>query len=780
MDDVDLLKQKLSAALQSDGSATDYSLVLNLANQLSKYDHENVRFSIDASHISRLGHELVSKQETAVAELVKNAYDADAVSVEVTFKNTSDSGGELIIADTGLGMNHAQLVNGFMRISTKDKSDNPLSEKYLRQRAGRKGIGRFSAQRLGNELEINTRRIEEHQGLHLDINWRKFEEAGDLILVTNQVRASDDVRVGTTLKIKDLKDGWSHAQIQRTYRYIADLLQPFPLEGGIGESRHDPGFKVKFFEEVDGVVTEVASEEKNILAHAQAVISGSVNEHGTALFSMSSNKYKIYIADEVLNVDPRVKTDFGVKVDTYKVLTGVRFKVHYFIDEHLPAGTRGMVRSTLNRYGGVRVYRNGFRVLPYGEPNDDWLGLQRSSALRQLLPPHHSANFLGFVEIHDVSGINFEETASREGLIENDAFRHLQDLIYKELAHGVIKVAAARNKKLFAGKDTRQNINVGTEESDEEKSPQDIALEVIEVIKEMAESVHAAKPVSANGSISYEVAYAEETAKVEALIEKVASLGASSQSILEENGMLRVLASLGLTIAEFTHETRHILGALVSGVSNLVKGIPEDQNAISLRENIQALQSYMRYFDSSVTQNAQRTLEVFEIKDLVNEFLVVIDLTTKRQHVKVEKQFNGYDLFTKPSHKSEWTSILFNLFTNSLKAIKRAGVPGQILIRAGEVGDDVFLEFIDNGDGVPFDMREKVFEPFVTTSARADALADDELQITGSGLGLKIVKDIIESASGVIYLIEAPAGFSTCFRLEFPRALDEEIPDELR
>ncbi len=785
MDDVDLLKKELSDVLNSGAPSVDYSLVLSLANQLAKFDKENVRFSVDASHISRLGQELVSKQETAVAELIKNAYDADAVSVDVIFKNTSRVGGELVIADNGLGMNYSQLVDGFMRISTKDKSNNPRTEKYSRQRAGRKGIGRFSAQRLGNELEIKTRRVGEVNGLNLEIDWRKFDLAGDLILVTNQVEFVEGGDEGTTLRILDLKDGWSHAQIQRAYRYIADLLQPFPLNSTEKEEFGDPGFKVRFFEEVDGVRNEIASEEKSILAYAHAVISGSVSADGTPLFSMSSDKYKIDIKDETLNVDARVKTEFGVTSDKYETLAGVNFKAHYFIDENLPAGTRGIVRGTLNRHGGIRIYRNGFRVLPYGEPNDDWLGLQRSSALRHLLPPHHNANFLGFVEIHDVVGARFEETASREGLIENDAFRHLQDFIYKSLAHGIIKVAAARGKKLFSG-DEKQPTKKGVDEY-EDKSPKDLASEVAADVKELFDSFRSSDSDGDSESQSSfdwsdnttEGHHASSSMQVEALINKITSLGTTSQSILEENGMLRVLASLGLTIAEFTHETRHILGALVSGVSNLAQD-SDDENAVSLRENIQALQSYMRYFDSSVTQNAQRNLEVFEIKDIVHEFLATISLTAKRQHIQVEKQFNGYDLFIKPSHKSEWTSILFNFFTNSLKAIRRAGVAGKILIVAGETGDDIYLEFIDNGDGVPEDMVDKVFEPFVTTTARADAFADEELQITGSGLGLKIVRDIIESANGVVYLKDAPAGFSTCFRLEFPKAADEEIPDDLR
>lgn len=245
--------------------------------------------------------------------------------------------------------------------------------------------------------------------------------------------------------------------------------------------------------------------------------------------------------------------------------------------------------------------------------------------------------------------------------------------------------------------------------------------------------------------------------------------------------MLRVLATLGLTIGEFTHETRHVLLAISSGVLEVAEQEPGNKTFKNLKENIDSLQAYLRYFDRAVTQNTQRTLEVHEIRDVVSDFREVIGPTLKRQKAILDVQFNGYDLFVKPSHRSEWTSILLNLFTNSLKAINRAKVPGRILIRGGESEENsIYIEFIDNGDGIPEDHKERVFDAFFTTSTPADALADEEVQITGSGLGLKIIRDIIVSAGGEIFVSSPPDNYSTCIRIEFPRASEEEIPDDLR
>jgi HSP90 family molecular chaperone len=141
------LREELTAILESDD--LDYGEVVKLAKELAKQDPDNVRFSTDAAIIDKLGRELVSRQETAVAELIKNGYDADATQVELIFKNAEEPGGTLVVEDDGHGMTRQQVIDGFMRLSSRDKVREPVSPKYERQRVGEKGIGRFATQRLG-------------------------------------------------------------------------------------------------------------------------------------------------------------------------------------------------------------------------------------------------------------------------------------------------------------------------------------------------------------------------------------------------------------------------------------------------------------------------------------------------------------------------------------------------------------------------------------------------------------------------------------------------------
>lgn len=767
MSDLEKLKENLFEVINS--PTLDFDKILTLAMEMAKQDTDNVRFSVDASHISRLGIELVSKQETAVAELVKNAYDADATTVDLVFKNSATKGGTLEITDDGHGMSRDKLLDGFMRISTQDKFLSPISSKYTRQKAGRKGIGRFATQRLGHKLIITTQVDSDTQSLELEIDWNLFERGKDLHLISNQIKVKPKLpRIGTTLLIQNLRDAWTEAQIQRTYRYISELLQPFPLDVRRENSNtRDPGFKATFKREQNGKTTIVAGEEESIYANAFAKLSGYVDVNGIAYIDIFSERYKINIKNQKLTFDQKIRSRNELDLKSYSLLKEVRFNAHYFIQDELPAGTRNSVQKILQRQGGIRVYRNGFRVLPYGEAFDDWLGLQRSSALRELLPPHHNSNFLGFVEITDVAGDNFEETASREGLLENEAFLQLQDFLYRSLISGVIELARIRKKKVYAS-DEKTNKT-----GKPEPSPKEIADRVAVQLRTAAAAAEAAPP-SNQGSLLG----TEEPSELEILASEVEKLGAKSQEILEENGMLRVLASLGLTIGEFTHEVRHALAALKASIDKIeTEGISAESIA-STKENMFLLQSYARYFDNAITQNAHRKLSVHELRDLVGEFVEVVRPTLTRQNINLICRFEGYDLFTKPMHKSEWSSILLNLFTNSLKAIQRARTQGQIYIIGGRLEGNLYIEFSDNGDGIPDVHTEKIFDAFFTTSSPPSVLSNDSDKLVGTGLGLKIVRDIVDAANGEIYLIKPKEGYKTCFRIEVPQATEEEIGDE--
>lgn len=407
-------------------------------------DTNTIPFKVDAGLIDRLGRELVGRSETAVSELIKNAYDADARVVDVDFIETYAAGGTLVIKDNGVGMNMEQLENGFMTISSTDKVHNPKSERYGRNKAGRKGIGRFAAQRLGKKLTIITQRLESNQAIKLIINWDNYRIDTNLSEIKNAFEYIQKTQEeGTTLIIEDLREWWSEAAITRVYRYVSDLLQPDYISDRSKElglaKQSEESFKVRFKQITDGQEKVVADPDKMIFSKALAVIKGYVDAAHDGYCSVTSDS--LDVSNDVINVSHNKKYGDEEGSDTkYRYLNEVHFKAYYYIYDREEYYTNisklelSNIRKVAQEQGGIRLYRNGFRVLPYGEPNDDWLDVDRrySNATGTNIP-FGNKNLFGFVEIIDSNGTLFEETASREGLLENDAFEELSDFVHKSL-----------------------------------------------------------------------------------------------------------------------------------------------------------------------------------------------------------------------------------------------------------------------------------------------------------------------------------------------------------
>ncbi|WP_461073000.1 ATP-binding protein [Spirosoma horti] len=451
------IREELATVLIEDG--TNYSKILQLSTMLSRFDTDNIRFSVDAGVIDRLGTELVARQETAVSELVKNSYDADAKKVTLTFENSDTTGGKLTIIDDGVGMTRDQLINGFMRISSTDKVHNPLSERYNRNRSGQKGIGRFAVQRLGERLTIITQTLSSLTALRLTINWEQYKGDTDLAIISNKIEVvKKNQQEGTTLIIEALRDRWSQASIKRVYRYVSAIIQPFPLSkendkiASVTLGPIDPGFKTSFIKIENSRKITIADETSMIYDHALSVIEGRIDDSGIGIYSIASKKLNINEIGQI-GSDPEDNTQ------PFNLLRNVHFRAYYYVynADLIPKMQESSIKSLAQRNGGIRLYRNGFRVLPYGEAGNDWLKLDASIRRRSILPVHGNNNFFGLVELTDKDNM-FNETSSREGLIENEAFVQLQNFLYRTIITGVIRTAEVRNVKIASGQRKEGNL----------------------------------------------------------------------------------------------------------------------------------------------------------------------------------------------------------------------------------------------------------------------------------------------------------------------------------
>ncbi len=700
-------------------------------------NQKEVGFTIDAGLIQRLGYELVGKAETAVSELIKNAYDADARNVNVYFKYSDAVGGSLIISDDGLGMTEEQLVNGFMRISSSEKIHHPISPRYGRCRAGRKGIGRFATQRLGEQLVITTQTLQNDTALKISIDWNAYKSDTDLSSIHFPIEEVPKMRKeGTTLEINGLRDTWSVGAIKRVYRYAIDLFKPNYLGD---TSYNSDSFKSTFYKlNDDGVYEPIFTENNFIFDKALVTLKGYIDEE---------SKGYVKVLSESLGLNDLLE------IGNFKGLLDVHFTIYYFIynrSQYYGGKITGQelkkIQDLADHISGVRLYRNGFRVLPYGEPTDDWTQIDRrwSSDSGVINVPLNNKNLFGFVEVKDPSGILFEETASREGLIENTAFLELTKFLNGSLVAARQRIAAAITR--FK---TKKNPDI-TEEDHDSGSSMEEKLNVLDnLLDDKIEDGNDEK---------------KKTGK--RIVEDI-------RNQLEELSMLRVLAGLGLSIGEFTHEIKQYRPAIYSHIHNLtVIDLPNNaiQEVDGLKNKFDDLFVYTNFFNITVSQNINRNLEPIDILEVIDLFKSIIDKDLEQSKIDFILDPWDYDVETIPMHRSEWNSILYNLYSNAKKAIIRAKVKGKILVEVGNLNEDtVYINFQDNGDGVPEENRDRIFDAFFTTSLPASFTAPRDEQMIGTGLGLKILKDIIVSYKGKIYLSNPNDGYSTCFKIELPK-----------
>lgn len=784
------IKKKLIDKLSN--KSINISEILTLSTELSKLDQDSVRFTIDADHVSRLGLELVSKKETALSEIIKNAYDADADTVNVDFY-TEGNQSWLEIIDNGSGMSRDELVNGFMRISTSMKKNVEYSKKYNRKRAGKKGIGRFATQRLGLKLTVITKRIIDSCCLKIEIDWREFESDKELIAISNKIVKVDsecfqryNFESGTLLIINDLRDSWTENQIKRAYRYTSGLLLPFPVSkvNNVSTSLFDdPGFSVVIKRVMDGNVINVIDINDMYLNHALAEIEGWIDDEGKGFWKVKSNyikydsgkkNYMTKTLSQYQEKDQKIIENISVSE-----VRNVSFKAYYFNPKginHVPKLLSSTVSENLRDSGGIRLYRNGFRVLPYGEIFDDWLRLDWHTKSRTILPPVGNQNFFGIVEITPQTQGYFEEVASREGLLETDSFNELREFVSSAILSAIVDISYAIGEtKVFAG------------EKNYIKKPRATFTTVIEELSDSLELLESA-PKSDSINLGTGLLFVDdklnystndETRIVSSKL--IESLAEQTRSLISKAEMYRILAGLGLSMAEFTHEVKFSILKLSNNLSRLKDTLPNkdsEGDIEKVRVAIDNLRSYTSFFEASFQSLTDKEGELLDLRKLINDFLDALkDTKHDDEQVNIKLLFTGGDFISPKAHRANFDSILVNLYSNAKKAIYRKGVEGKILIELEETDNSIEMVFSDNGCGIPEENSSKIFNEFFTTNTQVFSASENQ-QMLGMGLGLTIVREIVEGLQGEIELVTPKEGYSTSFLVTLPKADEKDIDDD--
>jgi signal transduction histidine kinase len=758
------------------------------------------QFTVDTHLFRELGEFLVGRDSTALVELVKNAYDADATEVAIHAEQLDDPGhGSILVRDNGLGMTRDQFEEGFLRIASRIKERaGRISPKFHRRYTGAKGIGRLAAHKLSKVLEVHSvaidpRTLRPIEGFHATIDWRRVEEA-----VTLDKVAPEAVRVesfeprpstvgGTTLVLRHLRRHWTERERRHFVSEAQSTLAPrFLTSKSIGRLlKH-----TLLFDEVHQHSTDDP---------------GAWTIHLTGDFEVGDEYFEAAAdaASWVLEVDATaIHPRFGIaptkKYAVHNPEASVvvrelerasppdypRFQARALIREgDWNSGPDSIARWRSGAFG-FRVYLEGFRVLPYAEIGNDWLDLDRTYTGRRrtdpltaglfddldlddknvLLGHVPSRNYLGGVFLTLRGAEHLQVLVNREGFVPNAHFFHVQETL-KTATSFATRVRSAA--KTLARDDRRKSRLESAARKYERTRQQDTPTRDLEAAANSGIALlHEVRAAIGAGNMAVAI---ERASEAERLLESAPS---TAREIRDEQAMVFVLASLGAQTAAFVHEVQGLLavaGALERSLSEIAETATDYGKekrrtlarvaaaAAELRLGLERQAAYLTEIGSA---NARRRRSR---QPLAERFQSAVDLVAhlaERRHITIENKISP-ELKSPPMFRAEMTAIFSNLLTNAIKA---AGEKGKISA-SGERSHGGPSQVRVENTGVAVEPREGEiwFRPFSSTTADVDPSLGK-----GLGLGLPITRRMLDEYGAEIRFAVPTAGFATSVEIIFP------------
>jgi len=791
------LKERLSEEslkVRPDSSILDF-----LTEEIEKLEITQIPFTVSARTARLIGQENFANAEGAIIELVKNSYDADASVCIIIVDPVNDT---IRIMDNGDGMTEERIRTHWMTIGTDDKKINFKTRSRIK--TGAKGIGRFALDRLGKSSIMITKTLDS-ESLVWDVDWNQFENTGAVISdikATLQVGNSDfwgevsevqkfsEVNMsilefwqeekGTLISIDKLRDNWDEKAIQSLYSNLEILLPP--LETNIFEvflfstiephkygkiqptSCDDYDYKISAtVDESQSVKINVFRNELNLgdLKRIGFFEKSKLNQPQYQLKSFEEGIFEIETKLE--NLIPGYK-DID-KNDNLNKIGSFTFTFYFMKrgggqekDEDITkypykAVNYSQRTNWLDKFGGIKIFRDNFRVRPYGETKSssfDWLDLGKRALSNPTVTRAgyrvRPQQVYGIVNISRIDNINFEDKSSREGLQENDAFN-----LFKEILKSIIEIFEQdRNQVMMSLK------KIYDENNKKRKAQED------------AESIIKNKSKSPTPE--------EETAEKETLISAIEAYKEDIEELQDEQKILRVLASAGLIVTSFAHEFRNHTDSILPRTDELkqvllevididkLKQLPDFFDPYimlsDMRKQDERLKSWLDFSISSVRKD-KRSRRIINMVSYIEGLEKIWSSLLSRRNIKMtidkwkfsEVNFNG--------HEIDLDGIFNNLITNSVDAYKRsdAGDLREIKLSFSFSplnSNGISVVYEDFGPGLLEEITEpnKIFQPFYTT--KRDDKTGEKI---GTGLGMWIVKSTIDEYNGDVEIVNARPNF---------------------
>jgi len=389
-------------------------------------------------HILTIGRDLIQDRYAAIVELIKNAYDADSPDVSITFKASADRKHySITIEDHGHGMSRDTVINQWMVPSTDDKLKRRKSPGG-RIMQGRKGVGRYAASILGDDLLLET--VADREKTTVYVEWSSFEKAQYLDEVEILVESEKtDIPSGTCLAITgggELLAEWDQRQFDKLRFELKKLMSP--VSSGLSGDEAKDTFRVhlrleNFLEDQEEIIDEDV-EPYPIFDLFDYRIAGRIGVDGKGILTYFLQKAR-NTTEEKIPFDFGGRTGCGELFFDIRVYDREKEAIESLIERGLKDESGNYVgklqaRQLLNKYNGIGVYRNGFRIRPLGDVDFDWLKLNEQRIQNPSLRIG-SNQVIGYVQIQSEEQSALIEKSARDGLRENVAFEKLKTISRK-------------------------------------------------------------------------------------------------------------------------------------------------------------------------------------------------------------------------------------------------------------------------------------------------------------------------------------------------------------
>lgn len=756
---------ELGAELISTDSIALYELIKNSYDAGSKRatieihtvlkfsELRNFRKRVDAARLVLLAEEddeddLVERLRMELVGRLDSSAPAEKREIFIEAMNEADSIDELTqaveeqfeelnyidVVDTGDGMGLAELRDIFLTIGTTSRIHDTSGKQYV----GGKGIGRLSAMRLGDRMQVKTSRETDAAWNRLDIDWRVFSHASADNLETIEINPrrgklkTDRGKSGTTIRIRALKADWDFDRVRRlAERFFDRLFDPFT-----GRARYPLVITV------NGVKVPIPPFDSEILAEAQAsaTIRYSVDPEPQLVLDINylaraRTKVELWNRDDILGITHNE----DISVAALESLGPFTASFHWFNRQRLKSiegyGDRDKVKDAVNNWAnGLLMYRDGFRVNPYGNPDDDWLGLD-PKALGSAGYKINRKQIVGAAYISGAGNPALIDQTNREGLRSNEE---------KSLLILLLRKAITENFKLFLNsveKEAKKSVRIDAAET---------AAYLDTVSKKVQRSIQSLNRVVPEENES-DVAFLEET--FEELHERLSEAKAAITSAERDQRDLVDLAGVGLQVEIVAHE----LGRVTRRTLDLIKALetldlPDRAHNTfgSIESQMLVIRKRLDVLDplGPASRNVKKRTDLKEVVEQV--FDAHIDQFA-RYGIEPSLRIMPPDArsFEVKAVRGMIVQVVENLIYNAvfwLRQRSRAepSFKPSIVIEL-DIGGRA-IRVTDNGPGVPPERAEEIFKPFVSFKPPGE----------GKGLGLFISREIARRHASELYLDDEP------------------------